>query len=71
MVRRDVLNIYKQLFKNVAKIEDADYRKYITDWVRGDFRSNKDLTDEVSCSFKISFLTLLDCNFKIISKAEY
>jgi hypothetical protein len=47
MVRRDVLNVYKQLFKNVNKIEDLHYRKYVSDWVRGDFRSNKELKDEV------------------------
>jgi hypothetical protein len=51
MIRREVLGVYKQLFKNVYKIDDVHYRKYITDWVRGDFRSNKDLTDEVNITF--------------------
>lgn len=47
LVRQDVLKVYKQLMKNIYKIEDASYRIDLIKWIRSDFKINKNLQDEV------------------------
>jgi hypothetical protein len=47
LLRREVLKTYKQLIKSVKLIEDEDYKKGLTGWVRNDFKFNKELKDEV------------------------
>jgi hypothetical protein len=47
MVRRQVLQMYKDLVKTVNQIGDASYRVELTEWLRRDFKQNKNLTDTV------------------------
>ena len=47
MVRRQVLQLFKDLMKAAYQIEDQYYRMDIVKWIRRDFQTNKGLKDEV------------------------
>ena len=63
MTRKEVLKTYKQLVKSINRIDDISYRTELTNWLRHDFKLNKNLSDEVRL---FSFDFSLDCiNFAI------
>ena len=47
MTRKEVLKTYKQLVKSINRIDDMSYRTELTNWLRHDFKLNKNLSDEV------------------------
>ncbi|XP_043268950.1 LYR motif-containing protein 2 [Venturia canescens] len=46
MVHQEVLKLYRNIMKTVRKIPDKHDRDYMRDWVKSDFRANKDVKDE-------------------------
>lgn len=47
MLRQEVLSLYRQLIRTCKMIPDETTSKEMTDWVRGDFRKNIHLDEEV------------------------
>jgi len=42
MVRQQVLKLYRDCFRAIAKVKDESQRRDLKEWVRADFRANKD-----------------------------
>jgi hypothetical protein len=47
LLRRQVLEIYRDLLRVALKIEDEYYKREITEWIKRDFKNGKNLDDEV------------------------
>ncbi len=47
LIRQEVLKTYKQLLKSINRVDDKSYRYYLIDWLRNDFKANKNIKDEV------------------------
>ena len=48
MNSRKVLKLYRDVLRTINLIRNEEDRKYIKDWARSDFKTYKDVTDEVS-----------------------
>ena len=47
MLRSQVLTLYRDMLRVIRRIEDANQRHDMTQWVRGEFDKNKHLQDQV------------------------
>ena len=43
MLRQEVLKLYRTFFRTLRKLPDERQRGEIADWVRADFKANKDI----------------------------
>ena len=43
MLRQEVLKLYRTFFRTIRKLPDERQRGEIADWVRADFKANKDI----------------------------
>ena len=48
MLRSQVLQLYRDIFRALKRIPDEEYRNELANWARTDFKKNKFHTDEVS-----------------------
>lgn len=46
--RQKVLQIYRTMLRTIRQVPDEADRRYLRDWARGEFRRNKDATNQVS-----------------------
>jgi len=54
LVRRQVLQLYKDLLKGAYKIGDESSRDGIVIWIRSDFKVNKSLANEIDIQAALS-----------------
>lgn len=43
MLRQQVLKLYRSFFRTIRQLPDPGQRKDISQWVRADFKANKDI----------------------------
>lgn len=48
MLRKQVLQLYRDILRAIKEIPSPEDRKYMKDWAKSDFLANKHHTDEVS-----------------------
>lgn len=48
MVRQEVLKLYRDILRAIRQIEKKEDRLYMNNWVKDDFRANKNIKDNVS-----------------------
>ena len=48
MNSRHVLKLYRDILRTIKLIPDKTDREYMKDWARSDFKTYKDVTDDVS-----------------------
>lgn len=48
MIRRQVLQLYKDIVKATRSVPDETYKKDLLLWARNDFKRNKNLKDGVN-----------------------
>lgn len=53
MLRRRVLQLYKEFFRVTKQIPDETSRKEVQDWIRNDFKSKKNEKSEYSIKLLI------------------
>lgn len=53
MLQKKVLQLYRNLLRTVKQVPDAGSREELKDWVRGDFRKNKQIDDEYAIKMLI------------------
>lgn len=58
MLRKQVLNLYRDLLYAIREVPNENDRKELTEWVRSDFKANKHHKDEVLME-KIFFSVIL------------
>ncbi|EGD80631.1 hypothetical protein PTSG_01219 [Salpingoeca rosetta] len=46
MLRRDVMVLYRDMFRTIREVNDSYYREYLRDWVRTEFKNHIKETDE-------------------------
>ncbi|XP_015524179.1 LYR motif-containing protein 2 [Neodiprion pinetum] len=46
MVHQEVLKLYRNIMRTIRQVPDEMDRRYLRDWARNDFRSNRDIKDE-------------------------
>ncbi|XP_023144519.1 LYR motif-containing protein 2 [Amphiprion ocellaris] len=44
--RQKVLGIYRNMLKTIRQVPDEADRKYLRDWARGEFKRNKNATEQ-------------------------
>ncbi|XP_075035970.1 LYR motif-containing protein 2 isoform X2 [Mixophyes fleayi] len=54
LLRQQVLGLYRRMLRAVRQIPDPADRRYMEDWVRGEFKRNKEATDEVTVRMMIT-----------------
>jgi plasmid replication initiation protein len=47
MLRRSVLNLYRDLLRAISKVPDESSRSALIKWLRDDFAANRTQTDEL------------------------
>ena len=47
-LRKQVLSLYREIFKTLREVENEDHRKELADWARSEFKKNKHEKEEVS-----------------------
>ena len=50
-LRKQVLSLYREIFKTLREVENEDHRKELADWARSEFKKNKHEKEEVSFSY--------------------
>lgn len=53
MLQRKVLQLYRNLLRTVKEVPDESSKGELTQWVRDDFRKNKDVEDEYAIKMLI------------------
>lgn len=48
MNSRQVLKLYRDILRTIKLIPEIDDREYMKNWARSDFKSYKNVTDDVS-----------------------
>lgn len=48
MLRQEVLKLYRELFRTIKHVPDTSSRNDLKEWVRSDFRTNMNHTDELT-----------------------
>ncbi|XP_071982566.1 LYR motif-containing protein 2 [Engystomops pustulosus] len=54
LVRQQVLGLYRRILRAVRQIPDPGDRTYMRDWARGEFRRNKETSDEITIRMMVS-----------------
>ncbi|XP_058834110.1 LYR motif-containing protein 2 [Topomyia yanbarensis] len=53
MLRQEVLNLYRTIFRTIRKVPDATSRQELREWARTDFRANKHQSEELAIKMLI------------------
>lgn len=53
MLRGEVLKLYRDMLRCLRQIPSESDRKDMCQWVREDFKANKDVSDEVLCYIQL------------------
>lgn len=48
MLRQEVLKLYRELFRTIKRVPDTSSQKDLREWVRSDFQTNRNHTDELT-----------------------
>lgn len=48
MLRQEVLNLYRDIFRTIRLVQDKTTQKELKEWARTDFRNNMHHTDETT-----------------------
>ncbi|XP_012261671.2 LYR motif-containing protein 2 [Athalia rosae] len=46
MVHQEVLKLYRNILKAIREVPNEEDKKYLRDWARSDFRTNRDVKDD-------------------------
>ncbi|BET00925.1 unnamed protein product [Nesidiocoris tenuis] len=53
MLRKQVLQLYRDILRAIKEIPSPEDRKYMKDWAKSDFLANKHHTDEMTIKMMI------------------
>lgn len=53
MLRQEVLKLYREIFRTIRQVPDANSRTELRDWARSDFRTNAHHTDELTIKMQM------------------
>ncbi|KAG5667949.1 hypothetical protein PVAND_015909 [Polypedilum vanderplanki] len=53
MLRQEVLKLYRDLIRTINKVPDESSRNELRQWLREDFKANKNQTDEIQIKMSI------------------
>ncbi|CAB0028541.1 unnamed protein product [Trichogramma brassicae] len=59
MASREVLKLYRGFLRTIKLIPDQADRDYMKNWVRSDFKTYKNVTDDVGINNNIMYFCLL------------
>ncbi|NXN90989.1 LYRM2 protein, partial [Rhinopomastus cyanomelas] len=52
--RQQVLQLYRKILRAIREVPEEGDRRYLKDWARGEFRRNKDATEEDAIKMMIT-----------------
>ncbi|XP_013099937.1 LYR motif-containing protein 2 [Stomoxys calcitrans] len=55
MLRQEVLKLYRDIFRTIKLVPDANSQHELRTWARHDFRANKQQNDEVAIKMLINY----------------
>ncbi|XP_065367795.1 LYR motif-containing protein 2 [Calliphora vicina] len=54
-LRQEVLKLYRDIFRTIRLVPDANSQQELRAWARQDFRVNKEQTDEVAIKMLVQY----------------
>lgn len=55
MLRQQVLNLYRRIFRTIKQIPNKQHREELKEWARNDFRNNQNHTDELTIKMLLNY----------------
>lgn len=55
MLRQEVLKLYRDIFRTIRSVPDANSQQELRAWARHDFRVNQQQTDEVAIKMMLQY----------------
>lgn len=55
MLRQQVINLYRRIFKAIKEVPGDDHKIELREWARHDFRTNKYHTDELTIKTLLNY----------------
>lgn len=52
------MGIYRNMLRTIQQVPDESDRKYLRDWARGEFKRNKNATDQVKSLYECVCLSI-------------
>lgn len=53
-LRKQVLSLYREIFKTLREVENEDHKKELADWARSEFKKNKHEKEEIVIKMMLS-----------------
>lgn len=55
LLKQEVKKLYRNIFRTIRKVPDANYQMELKEWAKQDFRTNTHHTDEVTIKMCIKY----------------
>ncbi|XP_075166135.1 LYR motif-containing protein 2 [Haematobia irritans] len=55
MLRQEVLKLYREIFRTIKLVPDANSQNELKMWARNDFRANREQSDEMAIKMLIQY----------------